>query len=118
MNRHTAVTGTVAALGGAAGPWTYAQQSAPEQVPAFRTGVEAVSVDVGVVDKQGQPVRDLTPADFRVTVAGRARRVITAEFVDASPSGRTLAYAPDADAISTNEGDRSGRMVMFVLNGN
>ena len=37
----------------------YAQQSAPEQVPAFRSGVEAVSVEVGVVDKQGQPVRDL-----------------------------------------------------------
>ena len=67
MNRHTGVTGTVAALLVSAGAWTYAQQSVPEQTPAFRSGVEAVSVEVGVVDKQGQPVRDLGPADFTVT---------------------------------------------------
>ena len=44
--------------------------------------------------------------------------MITAEFVDASASGASLGYAPDADAISTNEGNGLGRMVMFVVDQN
>ena len=65
-------------------------------------------------------MRDLGPADFSVTVAGRPRRVVTAEFVDAGASGTMLASAPDADAISTNEGGGGGlgRMVMFVVDQN
>src|SRR5512132_695663 len=62
-------------------PVVAAQQPRVEQAPSFRSGVEVVSLDVGVVDKQGVPVRGLTPADFVVTVAGQPRRIVTADFI-------------------------------------
>ncbi|MGE5816323.1 MAG: hypothetical protein ACM36C_17695, partial [Acidobacteriota bacterium] len=58
-----------------------AQQSTSDQ-PAFRSGVELVTVEVGAVDKDGRPVRGLTPEDFKVTVAGQPRRIVTAEYVE------------------------------------
>jgi hypothetical protein len=117
MTRHRGITGTAAVLLVCAGAWTSAQQ-ASDQLPAFRTGVEVVSIDVGVVDRQGQPVRDLGPGDFVVNVAGRPRRVVTAEFVDTASPGADLAQVPDPAAISSNEGAGLGRMVMFVVDQN
>ncbi len=57
-----------------------AQQAAPPQTPTFRTGVELVTVDVNVIDRQGLPLRGLEPSDFTVTVAGQPRRVVSAEY--------------------------------------
>jgi VWFA-related protein len=95
-----------------------AQQPQPGQQPAFRTGVEVVSVEVGVVDKQGQPVRGLAPGDFIVTVGGQPRHVVTAEFIDAAPPPADGAGPPDGAGISTNEGAGIGRMVLFVVDQN
>src|SRR5262245_45667192 len=55
----------------------------PVQGPTYRTGTDAVSVDVSVLDGKGNPIRGLTTRDFTVTVAGQERRVISAEYVDA-----------------------------------
>src|SRR5436190_5192915 len=72
---------TIAALGAALGlaalvataPVGHAQQNpAPDplpsnpQTPVFRTGINYVSVDVIVTDKNGNPVTDLKPADFQI----------------------------------------------------
>jgi VWFA-related protein len=46
--------------------------------PVFRSGVDVLSVDVQVVDKDGYPVTDLTPDQFRATVDGRPRQVVSA----------------------------------------
>jgi len=46
------------------------QQAQPPQTqkpPVFGARIDTVSVDVVVTDKKGQPVTDLTPADFEVT---------------------------------------------------
>ena len=63
--RTGAIPGVVAVaaavLGVAGTPRLTAQQVPAEQTPAFRSGVEAVTVDVGVVDRQGQPMRGLAP---------------------------------------------------------
>ena len=37
-----------------------AQQAAPGQTPTFRTGVELVTVDVNVFDRQGLPLPGLS----------------------------------------------------------
>ena len=79
------ITGMAAALVVCGGAEPAGQVPAPQQVPEFRSGVELVTVDVGVVDRQGQPVRGLSPGDFTVTVAGGARRVVSAEFADGVP---------------------------------
>jgi VWFA-related protein len=99
----------------AGGLFASAQQEVPGQRPAFRSGVELVTIDVNVVDRQGQPVRGLSPSDFAVTVEGQPRRVVSAEFVDVAASKTSLASRPDAVPISTNEGTGIGRQFVFIV---
>ncbi len=57
-------------------------QALPDpQQPTFRTGVDLVTVDVGVVDSRGNPVEDLRAPDFAVKIDGQVRRVVSAELV-------------------------------------
>ncbi len=118
MQSHTGLTATAAVLVLCGGAWLSARQVRPEQAPAFRTGVEVVSVDVGVVDKQGEPVRGLQPADFMVSVGGQPRRVVTAEFIDVASVRQDVGTPSDPAAISTNEGAGIGRMFMFIVDQN
>ena len=60
--------------------------SGHQQQPVFRSGVDLVTVDVHVVDGSGQPIRDLRPDDFAVTVEGAARRVVAIDFVAYAPA--------------------------------
>ena len=53
----------------------------PVQGPTFRTGIELVTVDVAVVDRNGRPVETLGAAEFSVKIDGEVRRVVTAELV-------------------------------------
>ncbi len=94
-----------------------AQQPQSEQIPSFRSGVEVVTIDVSVVDKQGQPQRGLTPADFVVTVAGQARHVVTAEFLDRTAQA-IAAPRVEGATISTNDGAGAGRMFVFIVDQN
>jgi VWFA-related protein len=50
--------------------------------PVFKSGVDVLSVDVQVVDSAGHPVAGLGPEAFTVAVAGKKRRVVSAERVD------------------------------------
>jgi hypothetical protein len=54
------------------------QQLPPAQPPTFRTGVDAVQLDVSVLDRQRRPVRGLTASDHgsRRRQATRDRRVL------------------------------------------
>src|SRR5688572_8657810 len=85
---------------------TPSAQTTPGQVPTFRSGVELVTVDVGVIDRQGQPIRGLTTPDFTVTVAGQPRKVVSAEFVDslAEMSRSNLRRSSYENLISSNDG--------------
>jgi len=65
-------------LGGTAVPAGRSRQQAPQrnpQQPTFRTGVNAVRVDVIVSDRQGMPVDDLTTADFDLTEDGKPQKI-------------------------------------------
>ena len=104
----------VAAFVVCGGLWLSAQETSQgQQPPTFRSGVELVSVDVSVLDRQGLPLRDLTPADFIVTVAGKPRRVVSAEFVDIAAARK--APNPDGVPISSNEGAGVGRQLVFIV---
>jgi VWFA-related protein len=80
--------------------------SAQQQQPPARAdrtlneGVTAVLVDVVVRDKRGQPVADLSPADFEVFEDGTAQKIgsFTPIFANAPPPP---APAPTAAAAST-----------------
>ena len=89
--------------------------AALQQTPVFRGGVDLVTVDVVVLDASGAPVSDLTAADFAVEAGGVARRIVSAEYVDARRAARTLsATAPSAPASSSNTRQPPRRTLLFV----
>jgi VWFA-related protein len=69
---------------GAPGGQTGAQEPAPPTQPVFRTGINFVRVDAIVTDKQGNPVMDLTQADFEVTEDGKPQAVETFRLIQVS----------------------------------
>ena len=72
-----------------------------------------VLVDVRVIDRAGEAVRDLRPEEFRVTFDGRPARVESAPWVEGGPvdpAGRPV--APD-EAGETPEA--AGRLMVFLF---
>jgi len=85
------------------------------QAQTFKTGVDLIAVDVQVVDRDGHPVKSLTPADFQVTFNGKSHKVTSADLIDYAGAGRaagagapTLAPAPFASTPPS-------RMVLLVV---
>lgn len=105
----------------------------PQQQPVFRGGIELLTVDATVVDRDGNQVKDLTSADFVVEVDGNARTVVTAEYVplvDPTPrpvgprpqtrlggSGTPMpAVSPEETFFSTNTRSTvPGRMILLMV---
>ena len=110
--------GMAAALAGAlvsGGALLGAQDAVSVQGRPFKSGIELVAIDVNVVDRQGMPIRNLSPGDFNVNVAGQSRRVVSAEFVDMT----TVPVNDETGAgISTNDGAGVGRMFVFLVDQN
>jgi VWFA-related protein len=76
---------------------------AQQERPVFRAGTDLVVVDVQVVDRKGQPILGLAPADFEVRIDRQPRRVASVELVrfdqatpDATPPVSAAASAPSA----------------------
>jgi VWFA-related protein len=57
------------------------------QSQVFRSGTEAIPVDLVVVDRDGKPVAGLEASDFAVTVDGQPRRVVSAQFLSSASGG-------------------------------
>lgn len=55
-----------------------------QQPPVFKSGVELVLVDAQVVDRKGNPVAGLKTPQFQVSIDGKRRNVVSAEFIDAA----------------------------------
>jgi VWFA-related protein len=89
-----------------------------QQPPAFRAGVEAVVLDVSVLDRDRRPVRGLTAADFTIVEDGRPQAIQTFSAVDipdvivqdTTPWMREI--VPD---VRSNEEFKDGRVVVLVL---
>ena len=71
----------------------------PQEPPVFPAAIDLVAIDVTVVDEKGHPIPELQPQDFEVLVDGRARRILSAQFLRHAqdPSGQPP--APDPKAI-------------------
>jgi len=82
------------------------------QPPVFHTGVDLVVVEATAVDKAGVVVTGLGPADFQAEIAGRAREVVSAEFVEYAVGARV--EAPANVDITTNAATPS-RTVLVVV---
>ena len=75
-------TGIVLALSSALLARPVAQGQEQTAPPIFRGGIDAVSVDVIVTDKQGRPVTDLTAADFEIREAGDLQTVASFKLIE------------------------------------
>lgn len=88
----------------------------PVQGPTFRTGVDLVTVDVGVSDERGRPVTDLLPPDFVVKIDGQVRRVVSAEHVRIDIEAARREAARDTETFFTsNLSPPNGRMIVIAV---
>jgi VWFA-related protein len=102
---------------------TMAAQNPPPQQPpqqgqqqppmtTFRSAVDLVPVDVNVVDGEGRPITGLEVDDFTLTVDGKPRRLVSAQYVSAM---REPSNAPTPTHYSSNASAAGGRMIMLVV---
>ncbi len=99
----------VAAVACCALTWLGSAPAARQATP-LRSGIELITIDATVVDQDGRPVTDLTPADIDVTVDGKPRRVAALRYVDLTarlPQGPQAGPAPRLSLFSTNDPDAS-----------
>jgi VWFA-related protein len=99
----------------AAGAGRGRAQDAPQQTPSFRAGVEALPVDITVVNDQGQPIRDLIASDFTVRIDGKPRRIISAQWIASVDDRKTPGVAPVPEGYASNEHAAGGRLIVLVI---
>jgi VWFA-related protein len=85
---------------------TPAQQDAP---PSFRSGVNAVRVDVIVTSGDGRPIADLEASDFEVFEDGTPQTIDSFEVVRVDGSTSFLQYAPSPIRSLADEEVEAGR---------
>ncbi len=90
--------------------------AAQEPPPTFRSGVDLVTLDVSVLDKDRRPVTGLTPDDFTVLEDGKPQPIVAFDAVDLpdepAPSAPWMRdVAPD---VVSNERE-SRRVVVIVM---
>ena len=84
-----------------------------DPAPTFTSGVDLVTVNVSVRDRQGRIVRDLAPADFRLKDSGYGRRIEHVFPSDAALSIAVLVDISGSMALDRNI-DRARRAVDAV----
>ncbi len=96
----------------------------PQQTaqPVFKAATDVIVIDVAVTNDTGDAVSGLTPADFKLEVDGKPRRVVSAQFLDQSESTKTTtgvssspATKGGAESFSSNDAVSGGRLVLFVF---
>jgi VWFA-related protein len=110
-----AVHAALIALLASASTTAQQQSTQPPRTPVFTSGVDVVSVDATVINHDGQPVRDLTPQDFAVTVDGVPRAIVSAQFVSLSaPKSSPVPSAPNDYSSNVSAGP-PGRLIAVVV---
>jgi len=98
-----------------------AQQPAPpanQPQATFRSGIDSISVDAIVTDKQGRPVTNLTQQDFEIREGGKPQTVETFRFVqiedgfDDPSAQRDILSSADHDIEVAKETNRL--LVIFL----
>jgi VWFA-related protein len=81
----------------------------------FKSSVDVVRVDVSAVDGTGRPIRDLTTNDFELTVDGRPRPIVSAQFVSVPSATEAPPQAPQPAQFTSNTEAAGGRLIMLVV---
>ena len=87
-----------------------------QQVPTFRVGVDAIPLDVLVLDKDRHPVRGLTVADFTILENGKPQPIVSFGEVDIpDPVTPTAQWMRDVGPDVISNDLRARRLVILVL---
>ena len=73
MSSTRAVIGVFVGIVAAATLAATKANTAPQDLPTFKSGVQLIDVDVVVTDKDGNPVKDLTRDDFEIRIPAQPR---------------------------------------------
>jgi VWFA-related protein len=92
--RRLAIAAAVLLAAEAAVPSRAQQPASPQQPPVFRGGTTLVQVDAIVADASGQPILDLTAADFDVLDDGRLVPIQRVRFLGADVYSGDTTLAP------------------------
>ena len=87
------------------------------QQPVFRGGVELVTLDVTVVDKDGKPIKGLKAEDFEVTLEGQKRPVRALDFLEFGISAGSESSAATSRQTTNQQAPgvsvkRNGRVIV------
>jgi VWFA-related protein len=88
------------------------------QAPEFRSGVQLLRIDASVRDKSGNPVTDLRPSDFTVTIDGKLRPVVFAQLFRSEPNAIVVAGDQTVGLYKANTESPAGQIVVFVVDRN
>jgi VWFA-related protein len=94
-----------------------AADSPQQQQPTFRTSVEAVVLDVSVLDADGMPIRGLTAEDFAVLEDGTPQKVATFTAVDLPDVERSVPtpFLNVPHDVRSNQAVDEGAIFVLVL---
>jgi VWFA-related protein len=95
------------------------QTSAQQQTPTFRSGVEYVTVDVVVTDRDDRPITDLTVDDFELFEEGRPQTIADFAFMYTPVMTREIETvpvdAPPADVVTNTPPPRMSRLFVVIV---
>lgn len=99
----------------------YRLRSAQSQAvpPQFRAGIEIVRLDVSVLDRNRQPIRGLTPADFTILENGKPQPVVAFSAIDMADTVDTSSgwMREIASDVATNQLDVRRIIVILMDDG-
>ena len=94
--------------------------AAQQDRPTFREAVDVIELDVRVLTKAGVPLSGLTLDKFEVSIGGKKRRVVSAEFVKygdvapaSAPRPAPAGPAPIWSSPLTVSSAATGRIYLF-----
>ena len=92
----------------------------PDQQGTFRAAVDVIAVDVQVVDSKGLPILKLGAGDFEVSIDGRRRRIVSADFIqhtsaESSGGGVRAVSGPVATNSLPSTASPNGRTIMLGI---
>ena len=89
----------------------------PSQRPraTFTSTVDVVSVDVNVIDHDGRPIGDLGATDFVLTVDGKPRKLVSAQFISQATEAAATTPGPLAAQDYTTNASPAGRLIAIAV---
>jgi VWFA-related protein len=93
----------IAAVSALAGILSLAPVGGAQQQPVFRSAVDMIAVDVQVIDSNGNPIAQLGPESFEVSINGKRRKVASAQFVRHAELAASLGVKQDVSPTAEVE---------------